>query len=279
MEGFAAFEDLIASHRETTDAEIVVAENGGGKDKCPSVGLLIFGERKLDVQILKLRLDFLIFLPFDLIVEILALAPRPKLLVLADPATGPMGVIGGIHGQVHAIDENDRAWNDSRHIQWDGQDCFCHEARKARWIVRGLWNGRDRELCGRVTEGEEWVGLFDAPAERNEGKKRSYAGARSDGSARGPGPAASELPDWHKDEGTEEEKRFEGVHDSRGVTSHEAGDRVEPDTCDENDDHYTDAQQGLCEIFREGGKSKGKDNDDEWEGELHQEKTANIGER
>jgi len=27
---------------------------------------------------------------------------------------------------------------------------------------------------------------------------------------------------------------------------------------DENDDHYTDAQQGLCEIFREGGKSKGK---------------------
>jgi len=124
MEGFAAFEDLIASHRETTDAEIVVAENGGGKDKCASVGLLIFGERKLDVQVLKLRLDFLIFLPFDLIVEILALAPRPKLLVLADPATGPMGVIGRIHGQVHAIDENDRAWNDSRHIQWDGQDCF-----------------------------------------------------------------------------------------------------------------------------------------------------------
>jgi len=124
MEGFAAFEDLIASHRETTDAEIVVAENGGGKDKCASVGLLIFGERKLDVQVLKLRLDFLIFLPFDLIVEILALAPRPKLLVLADPATGPMGVIGRIHGQVHAIDENDRAWNESRYIQWDGQDCF-----------------------------------------------------------------------------------------------------------------------------------------------------------
>ena len=58
-----------------------------------------------------------------------------------------------------------------------------------------------------------------------------------------------------------------------------AGDRVEPDTCDENDDHYTDAQQGLCEIFREGGKSKGKDNDDEREGELHQEKAADIGER
>jgi len=214
MEGFAAFEDLITSRREAADAEIVVAENGGGKDKSASVGLLIFGERKLDVQVLKLRLDFLIFLPFDLIVEILALAPRPKLLVLADPATGPMGVIGRIHGQVHAIDENDRSWNDSRHTQWDGQDCFCHEARQAGWILRDLWNGRDRELCGRVSEGEELVGLFDAPAERNDGKKRSYAGTRSDGSARGPGSPASELPDWYEDEATEEEEGFEGVYGS-----------------------------------------------------------------
>jgi hypothetical protein len=226
MEGFAAFEDLIASHRETTDAEIVVAESGGGKHKSASVGLLILGERHLDVQVLTLCLDFVVFLSFDLIVEILALAPRPKLLVLADPATGPMGVIGRIHAQVHAVDENDRAWNDSRHIQWDRQDCFCHEARQARWIVWGLWNGRDRELCGRVSEGEELVGLFDAPAERNEGKKRSYAGTRSDGSARGPGSPASELPDWHKDDGTEEEEGFEGVYGSRGVTGHVAGDRV-----------------------------------------------------
>lgn len=57
------------------------------------------------------------------------------------------------------------------------------------------------------------------------------------------------------------------------------GDRVEPATRDENDNHYTDAQQGLCEIFREGGKSKGTDNDHEREGELHQEKAADIGER
>lgn len=200
MEGFAAFENLIASCRETTDTELVVAESGGGKDKSASVRLLIFGERQLDVQILKLCLDFLIFLSFDLIVEILALALRPKLLVSADPATDPMGVIGRIHGQVHAVDENNRAWNDSRHIQWDGQDCFCREARQARWIARGLRNGWDRELCGRVTEGEEWVGLFDTLAERKKGKKRSYAGTRSDSSAGGPGSPASELPDWHKDE-------------------------------------------------------------------------------
>lgn len=279
MEGFAAFEHLITSRHEAADAEIVVAESRDGKDKSPSVGLLIFGERQLDVQVLELCLDFLIFLSFDLIVEILALAPGPELLVLADPAASPTPVIGRVHGQVHAVDENDRTWSDSGRIQWDGQDCFCHEARQAGWIVRDFWNGRDRELCRRVSEGEDLVGLFDAPAERTEGKKRSHAGARSDGSARGPGPAASELPDWHKDEGTEEEKGFEGVHDSRRVTGHVAGDRVEPDTCDENDDHYADTQQGLCEIFRERCKSEGERNNDEGEGELHQEKAADIGER
>lgn len=119
MEGSAAFEELIASHRETTDAEIVVTESGGGNDESARVGLLIFGERQLDVQILKLSPDFLIFFSFDLIVEILALGPRPKLLVSVEPATDPMGVIGRVHGQVHAIDKNDRAWNDARHIQWD----------------------------------------------------------------------------------------------------------------------------------------------------------------
>lgn len=165
MEGFAAFEDFIASHRETTDAEIVVAESSGGKDKSSGVGLLIFGERQLNVQVFELCPDFLIFLSFDLIVQILALAPGPELVVLANPAASPMGVIRRVHGQVHAVDENDGAWNDSGHIQWDGQDCFRHEARQAGWILRDLWNGRDRELCRRVSEGEEWVGLLDAPAE------------------------------------------------------------------------------------------------------------------
>lgn len=120
--------------------------------------------------------------------------------------------------------------------------------------------------------------MFDAPAERKEGKKHNYTGTRSDGSAGGPGSPASELPDWHKDDGTEKEEGFESVYGSRGVTGHVTGGRVEPATCDENDNHYTDAQQGLGEIFREGGKIKGKDNDEEREGELHQEKAADIGE-
>jgi len=58
-----------------------------------------------------------------------------------------------------------------------------------------------------------------------------------------------------------------------------AGDRVEPDSCDENDDHHADAQQGLRDIFREGGKSKGEDNNDERERELHQKEAADIAER
>jgi hypothetical protein len=121
--------------------------------------------------------------------------------------------------------------------------------------------------------------LFDTTAEGNDGQNRGRTDRRSNGDACGPRSAASELPDGHKSDGTEDKERVEPVDEERGITRHvRTGKRIEPDADDKNDDYDTYAQKGLCEIFRERGKSEGENTEDEREGELHQDEAAEIGE-
>src|SRR5215472_204467 len=143
-------------------------------------------------------------------------------------------------------------------------------------MLLGFRNCGDPELGRRILCGEEWVSLFDMTAERNEGKNGGRTEGRRDSNPRCPRSPACELPDGHKSDGSEHEERLKLVHEGGGITSHVAGTRVEPEGSDDNDNNDTHAQQSLCEIFRQRGKSEGEDKESERESELHQEKTAKI---